>query len=93
MNKTWINWWLMRFEDEIFVKTMLTKYLKNNNLWDSSWEEIIGVKFHYKENEFMPEYDEFDGDFFECFILTNDEKLAKKCFLFTDFLTWDENRD
>ena len=81
------------FENSRFIEAMMEMYLKRNKLWDSNyWEEIIAVRHHDRENEWASEYDEFDSDFIECFICTFNGNLVKKCFLYVDFLSWQNAR-
>ena len=84
--------WLEYWESCTFLEGMMTLYLKRNKLWESNWHEMIGTRHRFRDSEFDSDYDEFDGDFIECFIITYDDKFIKKCFLFDDFLNWQKSR-
>ena len=86
------NWWLNKFDDGVFLIGMFSLYFKRNKMWESSWDEIVGTQFRYRDAERRSEYDEFDGDFIECFILTDDRQVVRKCVLLSDFLDWQQNR-
>ena len=86
------HWWLNKFDDGMFLIGMFSLYFKRNKMWESSWDEIVGIRFHHRDVEWCSEYDEFDGDFIECFILIYNGEVVRKCFLFSDFLEWQEKR-
>lgn len=77
-----------KFKDGIFLGAIFELYLTKNKLWQNYWSEIVGQKYHYRDTEWKPEYDEFDGDFVEVFIKNNDGTFSTKCFLYSDFIDW-----
>lgn len=82
--KKWTDW----LEDERFINTIFCLYLKRTGQWKPSWEEVVGARMHYRENEWDPRYDGIDGDFVELFILDGDGGFIRKTVLFSDFLTY-----
>ena len=86
------NWWISRFDDGRFLIGMFSLYFKRNKMWEPLWDEIVGTRLRYRDGEWRSEYDELDGDFVECFILTADGQVVRKCVLLSDFLDWQKNR-
>ena len=86
------NEWLKMFEEGSFVNTMFQLYLKRTGQFDSLWDEVIGSKFHRRDNVWDSIYDTVDGDFVEVFITTADDNITRKIVLFSDFLDWCEKR-
>lgn len=92
MDKTEKEKWSERFEDAQFVNTMFELFLKRTGQWDTLWGEIVGTRMHYRDTEWEQQYDEFDEDFIELFILRNVGDVVRKIVLFSEFLEWQEKR-
>lgn len=84
--------YIERHQEGLFVRTMLETFLKRTKQWKRDWEELIGEDFHFRDIEWKSKYDEFDGDFFSVYAKTSDNTFEEYCFLFSDFLKWDEER-
>ena len=79
-------------ENANFLKAIFKKFLLCTGRREDNYKEIIGTKFHYLNSEWRDEYIKYDGDVFECFILTAKDELVKLCFLYSDFKKWQEKR-
>ena len=79
-------------ENANFLKAIFKKFLLCTGRWEEGYKEIIGTKFHRLDNEWRDEYIKYDGDVFECFILTAKDELVKLFFLYSDFKKWQEKR-
>lgn len=84
--------YIERHQEGLFVRTMLEKFLKRTKQWKRDWEELIGEDFHFRDIEWKSKYDEFDGDFFSVYVKTGENTFEEYCFLFSDFLKWQEDR-
>ncbi len=92
MDKTEKEKWSERMEDAHFLYVMFELYLKRTKQWESLWDELVGAKLHFRDAEWEPQYDEFDEDFIELFILRSVGDVVRKIVLFSEFLEWQENR-
>ncbi len=87
------KFYIEQHQEGFFLRTMLSIFLKRTKQWKNNWEKIIGEDYHFRDIEWRSQYDEFDGDFFSVYVKTGENIFEEYCFLVSDFLKWQKERE